>query len=499
MQVANMESTAVKSSTVNDIEALLSQLLFFVEDEGKCFVAAVETAAPGGGQLGEGRQVRGNAFGPFIRLRLLCQSASVAFSPILETAQAVILTSGTLSPIPSTVAELVGHRKQDGGTWGGNLLLRSLVAPHFPTLQRNLLAQIFETGHSRKLTSVVSTSQSASKSSPEFVRLDTSYGRRDDDAAKLAVGLTLVEIIRRVPHGVLVFFPSYAAKAKLEDCWEGSSGVMEDIRSAKGGHVFSEASGMEGDSFDAMLSKFYTAAQSGQGAVLFGVGRGRASEGLNFANEYARAVVVVGIPYGPLRDVGSQLKRRWNDETLAESRRERGAGGPSLTAPGREGNPPSGALQGLPGSSRTDLGVRAQNVPPHHLGDSSFSEELVPPSSDSLLLLPPPPSGSLWYTIDAFRSLNQSIGRLLRHSADFGGIFLLDFRMKDERHYRLLPTWLREAIARSEAGLDKESDPSLPAECSSMPAKTSKDRPEDRFMKRLKQVADFFVDHRVDR
>jgi Fanconi anemia group J protein len=39
------------------------------------------------------------------------------------------------------------------------------------------------------------------------------------------------------------------------------------------------------------------------GAVLFAVYRGRASEGLDFSDNYARAVIAIGIPYPNLKDV----------------------------------------------------------------------------------------------------------------------------------------------------------------------------------------------------
>jgi len=37
-------------------------------------------------------------------------------------------------------------------------------------------------------------------------------------------------------------------------------------------------------------------------------------------------------------------------------------------------------------------------------------------------------SGSEWYTINAFRALNQAIGRCVRHKNDWGAVLLVDKR-----------------------------------------------------------------------
>lgn len=34
-------------------------------------------------------------------------------------------------------------------------------------------------------------------------------------------------------------------------------------------------------------------------------------------------------------------------------------------------------------------------------------------------------SGSAWYTLQAFRALNQAVGRIIRHSRDFGAVVLI--------------------------------------------------------------------------
>lgn len=45
------------------------------------------------------------------------------------------------------------------------------------------------------------------------------------------------------------------------------------------------------------LSHYRLACESGRGAVLLSVARGKVSEGIDFDHHYGRAVIMIGIPY----------------------------------------------------------------------------------------------------------------------------------------------------------------------------------------------------------
>ena len=92
---------------------------------------------------------------------------------------------------------------------------------------------------------------------------------------------------------------------------EGS--IAQQLAAAKS--VFVEPMRATADEFDAVLSRYKGAASAGSGAVLFGVLRGRASEGLNFSHDHARGVVMIGIAYPPIYDIKVQSKLNRSEAT----------------------------------------------------------------------------------------------------------------------------------------------------------------------------------------
>lgn len=60
-------------------------------------------------------------------------------------------------------------------------------------------------------------------------------------------------------------------------------------------------------------------------------------------------------------------------------------------------------------------------------------------------------SGDQWYSQQAFRALNQAVGRCLRHRSDHGAILLADERYAHGNGGDLtlhLPKWLRPAMRK---------------------------------------------------
>ena len=65
--------------------------------------------------------------------------------------------------------------------------------------------------------------------------------------------------------------------------------------------------------FQMMFKDYKRDAAKEKGAVLFAVCRSRVSEGIDLADELCRAVIFVGVPYPPMKDMKIVEKRSYQD------------------------------------------------------------------------------------------------------------------------------------------------------------------------------------------
>lgn len=59
-------------------------------------------------------------------------------------------------------------------------------------------------------------------------------------------------------------------------------------------------------------------------------------------------------------------------------------------------------------------------------------------------------TGWEWYAAAAMRSINQAIGRVIRHKYDFGGVVLLDSRYTWSKQKNGISSWMRQEIFECE-------------------------------------------------
>lgn len=143
----------------------------------------------------------------------------------------------------------------------------------------------------------------------------------------------------------------------------------------------------EGNFLNEMIDDFYKKINDPEekGAVFFAVCRGKVSEGLDFANDNGRAVIVTGIPFPAATDQRVKLKQLYLDSPDAKV----------LLKSGSVGNKPKTL------------------------------------------------TGNEWYKQQASRAVNQAIGRVIRHRKDYGAIILCDERFGAPQNRAQLSAWLR--------------------------------------------------------
>ncbi|MEX2721305.1 MAG: helicase C-terminal domain-containing protein, partial [Candidatus Wukongarchaeota archaeon] len=237
------------------INTVYDFLKSFLEDPPDKYVACIEVE--------EGRK----------KLSWICLEPAIGFNQILEQKpHCALLTSGTLSPLEGTAKRL--GMGQEG------------VLKSYDTIIREENVQVI-----------------ALKRGPNDVELTTKYDRRYEPEIVREYGKTILEISLRVPNGVLVFTPSYRYQEHLLKIWR-QEGIFQKID--KNSTIFIE----RGLTKKVLLETYKKIAKK-EKAILFAVCRGTLSEGADFPDEAARAVIMVGVPYASLIDPKITAQREY--------------------------------------------------------------------------------------------------------------------------------------------------------------------------------------------
>ena len=154
---------------------------------------------------------------------------------------------------------------------------------------------------------------------PACQPLLSSYINRSNREYMLDLGNAIVNFVRMVPDGVLVFFPSYGVMDAMVACWE-SGGVMVRIREKKAVVMEPRVSGEMSECIAEYQRAIEHSAATGlTGALMLAVCRGKVSEGLDFADANGRAVIITGLPYPALHEPKVRIKREFLDQRHAAS------------------------------------------------------------------------------------------------------------------------------------------------------------------------------------
>lgn len=211
------------------------------------------------------------------------------------------------------------------------------------------------------------------------VDLEFSFTKRNDKLMMRDLAEGILDIVKRVPNGVVVFMPSYKYLEEVTMYWR-TIGLFDQIDGVK--TVFSESSTND------VLGEYSTQAQE-DGALLLAVVGGRLSEGINFSDGLARAVILVGLPYPNAQSGELVAKRGYIEQQVLEKTK-------------------------------------------------SKEESLA--------------AGRRWYDDLCMRAVNQSIGRAIRHQEDYSLIYLFDDRFNRQNIKSKLSGWIKERVESVDFG-----------------------------------------------
>lgn len=147
-------------------------------------------------------------------------------------------------------------------------------------------------------------------------------------------------------------------------------------------------------------------------AFLFCVMGGRFSEGVNFSDALARLVVVVGLPFPSINDKIFLLHKQYYDAVMRPQTKT------TTTEPATGGGESSGG--------RNTLGYTREEQQQQPLKQQQHVD---------------------YGLLQCMTTVNQTIGRAIRHSKDYAAILLLDERYTTPRIQQLLPRWVQQNLA----------------------------------------------------
>ncbi|KAF6808961.1 DNA repair helicase [Colletotrichum sojae] len=322
-----------------------------------------------------------------IQLSYLLLSPTHAFSSIANSARAVILAGGTMSPFDDYKAHLFPYLSESKLT---TLSCGHVIPPS--NLCVWTLAGI-KPGPNRDVSSTF-----------EF-----SFQRRSDKAMVSQLGLAILNMCNVVPDGVVVFFPSYGYLDEVVAVWETKNAgepksVWERLQDRKS--VFRESRGGSSDEVleaysqailgDNTAGHNQGAAPRPRGALLLSVVGGKMSEGINFSDRLGRCVVIVGLPYPNINSPEWKAKTEYIETTTVQR----------LTDP-----------------ANATVMLREEATATAKQAARDFYENAC------------------------MRAVNQSIGRAIRHRGDYAAIVLVDRRYGTDRIRGKLPGWIRGGMS----------------------------------------------------
>eukprot|EP00536_Pseudo-nitzschia_multiseries_P009346 jgi/Psemu1/200477/e_gw1.258.22.1 len=311
--------------------------------------------------------------------------------------RSILVTSGTLSPLESYALEL-------DIPFPNRLENPHIISPH------QIHVRVMGRGVSNKV-------------------LTSSYERRQNNDYYIELGNTLASLSRVIPCGMLVFFPSYGVMETSIERWGGpassrssntnnpsnffaakkrrsASGSFGQAHSTPWNRLLSHKAVVvepraTSDLPDAIeeFHRFLNLPNS-KGVALFGVCRGKISEGIDFSHDMCRAVIITGLPFAPSFDPKVKMKREFLDQKKAK--------------------------QNAKASTNGGFGAHEKS----HANSSL--------------------SGHDWYTQQAHRAVNQAIGRVIRNKRDYGAVLLMDSRFGLPGNQNGLSKWVRPHILPDE-------------------------------------------------
>lgn len=297
-----------------------------------------------------------------VSLQYILLDPSVVFEEVSSQAKCILLCGGTMEPMNDFMNFLFPKIPQN--------LIKTFTCDHLIP-KENL--QVFTVG-------------SFNDKPFEF-----SFDKRFDTLMIHQLGIFTENLLNSVPSGVVIFFPSYKYLNHVFSLWS-TTGVLDKISRLK--TIFQEPKDSQ-EVERTLLEYSYEAKSGAKGAALFAVVGGKMAEGINFSDDLARGVVIIGLPF--------------------------------------------------PNAFAVDLIAKRNHIIKALLAKGKSQLEAINASRD-------------FYENICMRAVNQSIGRSIRHANDYSTIFLVDQRYSRLNIKQKLSKWVRDQLPKTDLNVNEVFD-----------------------------------------
>lgn len=284
-----------------------------------------------------------------LQLEYLLLDPSDHFKDIVQQSRCVVLAGGTMEPVSDYIDNLFSY-----------------VPPS--QIQR------FSCGHIIPKENLQVSCISHSRDACEF---KFTFANRGSSPLLKSLGTTIVDLVSKIPKGVVVFLPSYQFLETALEHWKAMP-----IWSKLSQSVFTEPK--DSNMVDKTLDAYNQYLSKHGSAILLSVVGGKMSEGINFADDMARGVIMVGLPFPNLMAAETKAKREYVQARVLEK-----------------------------GGSRAAALDAAKQ----------------------------------YYENLCMRAVNQCVGRAIRHANDYAAIVFIDSRYNDTHIRNKLSGWIRSCFS----------------------------------------------------
>lgn len=357
-------------------------------------------------QEGKFVYARGGPNGKQLLVQYILLDPSVKFKQIVDECRCVILAGGTMKPVEDYQTYLFPYLVDQPNQI--ELFSCDHIIP-----DKNLIVVPVGSGQ-------IQMGSSTSTNVP----FKFTFAERNNKKMVIQLGFTLIDLMKNTPNGVVVFVPSYHYLESLMSVWastkvgqDHAGSILDVLKRIK--KVFWEPQNVAGDftnpasentetanTTTQVLDLYTTAIAQGRanshssnqngtprGAVLFAVVGGKMSEGINFNDHLARAVVMVGLPFPHAFSAEMVAKREYVSEKES---------------------------------------ARVKQLEPK-INDHELQARIRAKAKD-------------FYENVCMRAVNQCVGRAIRHAKDYAAIILIDERYGQQHVQEKLSEWVGKRI-----------------------------------------------------